>query len=76
MYAVAVSNMTTKITETQTGTREAMSQAFWSEVESAKKLGWFLLGVIANEFDLARIKQTWVNDEGQTVVIAMGQLEE
>jgi len=76
MYAVAVVNKTTKISETQTGTYDAMSLAFWNEVEAAKRLGWFLLGVVANEFDLAKIRQTWVNTDGQTVVIAMGKLEE
>ncbi len=76
MYALAVVNKTTKISETQTGSYEMINQAFWNEVEAAKRLGWFLLGVVANEFDLAKIRQTWVNTDGQTVVIAMGRLEE
>lgn len=39
MYAVAVSNLSTKITETQTGTKESMWQAYKAEIDAAKRLG-------------------------------------
>lgn len=75
MYAVIVENQKTQVTETQTGTYTEMNAALWNEVEAAKRLGWMLMGVKSSEWDFTKVKTTWVNNDGQTVVIALGLLE-
>lgn len=74
MYAVVVSNLKTQTTETQTGTKESMWQAYKAEIDAAKRLGWMLLGV-KDSIDMVKMMHRWVNTDGQTVEIAIGVLE-
>lgn len=75
MYAVAVSNLNTKIVETQTGTKEQMWQVYSEEINAAKRLGWMLLGV-KDSISMTKMMHRWVNSDGQTVEIAIGVMEQ
>ena len=75
MYAVAVSNLNTKIVETQTGTKEQMWRVYSDEINAAKRLGWMLLGV-KDSISMTKMMHRWVNTDGQTVEIAIGVVEQ